>query len=70
VNKAETIRWIITAALRLLAGYVAIRFGKEAVAADTWAALGNGLAAVVIAVISIITSVKARKTLLNAEPPE
>ncbi len=70
MNKQETVRWIVTAALRLLAGYFVVKFGKEAVSADTWAALGDGLAAVVIAGLSIYSSVRARKTLLDTKPPE
>ena len=66
----QTIQWIITALLRLVAGYLAIKFGKDAVDQDTLGALGNGLAAAAIAGISIYTSIKARKKLLATPPPE
>ena len=70
MNKTETIRWIVTALLRLVAGYVAVRFGEHAIAAETWAALGTGLAAFIIAGLSIYSSVRGRKALLDTKPPE
>ena len=69
MNKT-TVQWIVTSALRLLAGYFAVKFGKDAVDEQTWASLGDGLVAVVIAGLSIWTSIKARKTLLAAKPPK
>jgi hypothetical protein len=69
VDKAQTIRWIVTAALRLLAGYFAVNLGQDAVSEQTWASLGDGLAAAIIAGLSIWTSIKARKTLLSQPPP-
>jgi len=70
MDKKQTIQWIVTAVLRLVAGYFAVKFGKDAVTEPTWAALGEGLAAVVIGGISIWTSVKARKQLLATPPPK
>lgn len=70
MDKKQTIQWVITAVLRLVAGYLAIKFGKDAIDEPTWTALGEGLAAVVIAGVSVWTSVKARKALLAQEPPK
>ena len=70
MDKKQTIQWVVTAVLRLVAGYIAIKFGKDLVDEQTWTTLGEGLACVVIVVLSIFTSVKARKTLLAQEPPK
>jgi len=70
VDTKQTIQWIVTAALRLVAGYLAIKFGKDAIDEKTWQALGEGLAGAALAIISIWTSVKARKTLLMQKPPK
>jgi len=69
MDNKKTIQWIVTATLRLVAGYVAVKFGKDAVDEQTWASLGEGCAAVIIAALSIWTSVKARKTLLATPAP-
>lgn len=68
MDKKQTVQWIVTAALRMVAGYLAIKFGKDAIDEQTWTALGEGLAGAILAGLSIYTSVKARKTLLATEP--
>lgn len=69
MNQSDTIKWVVAAVLRLVAGYVAVKLGKDAVSGETWTALGDGLAATAIAVVSIWTSVKGRRKLLNTTPP-
>lgn len=66
----QTILWIVTAALRLLAGAVAGKLGWDAATqeANVQTAAG-GVAALVMVGISIYTSVKARKVLLATPPP-
>ena len=68
VDKAQTIRWLVTSGLRLVAGYVAIKFGADAVTDGTWAAVGDGLIAVIVGGMSIWSSIAGRKKLLATEP--
>lgn len=67
LSRNKTIlQWIITSLLRLLAGYFAVKFGKDAIAQESWDALGEGILAVLIAGSSIYTSVNARRKLAEA----
>ena len=67
----QTILWIITASLRLLAGAVAGKLGWDAATQEANVTTAAGaLAALVMVGISVYTSVKARKTLLATEPPK
>jgi membrane protein YdbS with pleckstrin-like domain len=70
MDKKMVIQWIVTAVLRLAAGAVAYKFGKDAVNEQTWTAIGEGAIAALLAVVSIYTSVKARKNLLETPPPQ
>jgi hypothetical protein len=67
----QTILWIVTAALRLLAGAVAGKLGGDAVTQETNVqTAAEAVTALVLVGISIYTSVKARKTLLATVPPK
>ena len=70
MDKKQTVQWIVTAVLRLIAGFVAVKFGVDAVSDPTWTTLGEGLVGVIIAGASVYTSIKARRTLLATEPPK
>jgi membrane protein YdbS with pleckstrin-like domain len=66
----QTILWIVTAVLRLLAGAVAGKLGWDAATQDanvTTAA--EAVVALVMVVISVYTSIKARQKLLATPPP-
>jgi len=67
----QTILWIATAALRLLAGAMAGKLGWDAATQEANVqTVAGAVAALVLVGISIYTSVKARKTLLVTEPPK
>jgi len=67
----QTILWIVTAALRLLAGAVAGKLGWDAATQEASVQTAAGaVAALVMLGISIYTSVKARQKLLATEPPK
>lgn len=71
MDKAKVIQWITTAAGRGIAWFLAGKLGLEAVQSnDLGMALAEALAALVIAGVSIYTSVKARKVLLATYPPK
>lgn len=67
----QTILWIVTAALRLLAGAVAGKLGWDAAtqAANVETAAGAVVALALVG-ISVFTSIKGRKALLATEPPK
>ena len=69
MDKKQTIQWVISAIIRLAAGYVAFKFGKDAVTEGTWTSLAEALGGVVVAGLSIYSSVRSRRTLLTTEPP-
>lgn len=69
MDSMQTIQWIVAAVVRLAAGYVAIKFGKNCVDDVTWTNIGAAFAGLAIAGVSIYSSVKARKTLLATPPP-
>ncbi len=67
----QTILWIVTAALRLLAGAVAGKLGWDAATQEINVQTAAGaVVALVLLGISIYTSVKARKVLLATPPPK
>ena len=66
----QTVQWIITAVLRLAAGYCAVKLGENAIAGETWTALGDGIGAAIIIGVSVWTSIRGRKTLLKTKPPK
>lgn len=67
----QTILWIVTAALRLLAGAVAGKLGWDAATQEVNVQTAAGaVAALVMVGISVYTSVKARKVLLATVPPK
>lgn len=69
MDTSKTIQWVVTAGIRLVAGYFAVKLGQDAISEQTWASVGSALSALVIAGLSIYSSVKARKTLAESEPP-
>ncbi len=70
MNTRQTLQWIITAAIRLLAGALAVKFGSNAIGTEsTWTALADGLTAAAAAGVSIYTSIRSRQALRDAEPP-
>jgi len=67
----QTILWIVTAALRLLAGAVAGKLGWDAATQETNVQTAAGaVAALMLVGISIYTSIKARQKLLATPPPK
>jgi len=71
MDNAKVIQWIATAAARGIAWFLAGKLGLEAVQSnELGAAIAQALAALVIAGVSIYTSVKARSKLLATEPPK
>jgi membrane protein YdbS with pleckstrin-like domain len=67
----QTILWIVTAALRLLAGAVAGKLGWDAATQEVNVQTAAGaVVALVLVGISIYTSIKARQKLLVTEPPK
>ena len=67
----QTILWIVTAALRLLAGAVAGKLGWDAATQETTVQTAAGaVVSLVLVGISIYTSIKARKVLLATPPPK
>jgi len=67
----QTILWIVTAALRLLAGAVAGKLGWDAATQEANVQTAAGaVVALVLVGISIYTSIKARQKLLVTEPPK
>jgi len=66
----QTILWIVTAALRLLAGAVAGKLGWDAATQEANVQTAAGaVVALVLVGISVYTSVKGRQKLLATEPP-
>ena len=67
----QTILWIVTATLRLLAGAVAGKLGWDAATqATNVQTAAEAVTALVLVGISIYTSIKARQKLLATEPPK
>jgi len=67
----QTILWIVTAALRLLAGAVAGKLGWDAATQEANVQTAAGaVVALVLVGISVYTSIKARQKLLATEPPK
>ena len=69
MNMKLTVQWVVTSAVRLLAGYFAVKLGADAAMEQGWTSLSEGLVAATIAGISMYSSLKARKKLLEAQPP-
>ena len=71
VDNAKVIQWIAAAAARGFAWFLAGKLGLEAAQSnELGTALAGALAALVIAGVSIYTSVRARKVLLAKKPPK
>ena len=71
MNRKELIQWLTGILARGMAWFFAVKLGlaaAEAHSAATTAA--EALAAVALAAISIHSSIKGRKTLLNQPPPQ
>lgn len=71
MDKKQIIAWLLPIAARLIAGYLTVKLGMDAAEADSHAgAIANAAGALVLAGVSIYTSVKGRKKLLAQEPPK
>lgn len=67
----KTIEWLLPSVIRLMAGYLAVKFGMEvAEANETATQIGSGLAALAIAGVSLYTSYKGRARLASTASPE
>jgi len=67
----QTILWIVTAALRLLAGALAGKLGWDAATQDANVqTAAGGIGALILVGISVYTSIKARRALLATPPPK
>lgn len=69
MDKSQTIQWVVTAVIRLVAGYVAVKFGTDAVSDATWTSISLAVAGAIVGIISVYSSVKARKALADTVPP-
>ncbi len=71
MDRKKVIEWAVAAAARGIAWFLAGRLGLEAGRSDELGgSIAAALAALVVAGISIYTSVKGRGKLLAAEPPQ
>jgi len=70
MDKKKVVEWITAAVVRGIVWVLAAKAGLEAAEAeDLGTQAGTALVALVVAGISIYSSVKGRKKLLAAEPP-
>ena len=70
MDNKTVILWVVGIVVRGIAWILAAKLGLDAVESKTLAAqVGEGLGALLIAAVSIYSSVKGRKVLLNTEPP-
>ena len=71
VDKKQLIKWIIASTARGLAFVLVSWLGMSAASSqETAGQIASGAGAVVVAIISIVTSVKGRKKILAETPPE
>jgi len=71
MDNAKVIQWVATAAARGIAWFLAGKLSLEAAQSnELGTAIAQALAALVIAGVSIYTSVKARDKLLATPPPK
>jgi ABC-type uncharacterized transport system permease subunit len=71
MDKQLAIQWLVTAAVRLIAGYFVVKLGGNAVAYGTTIdGFASGVGSAVLAGISLYTSVKGRQVLLNTPVPQ
>ena len=71
MDNAKVIQWVATAAVRGIAWFLAGKLSLEAAQSnELGTAIAQALAALVIAGVSIYTSVKARDKLLATPPPK
>ena len=69
-DNAQTIKWLVGIVARGIAWILVAKFGLDAAESGVTATgIAEGVAAVVIGVVSTYSSVKGRKT-LKAEPPK
>lgn len=70
VDKKKLMQWVITAAARGIAWFLAVKLGVESVqAGHLGTSVAEALGALVLAGLSIYSSIKGRRKLLEAEPP-
>ena len=71
VDKKQTIKWATAAIARGIAWALAGWLGMEStLATETGTQIGTGIGALVLAGISIWTSTKGRKKILDTPPPK
>ena len=71
MDKKKVSEWIIGAAARGIAWFLAVKLGVEAKEADGLGlTIAAALGALALAGLSIYSSVKGRRKLLAAEPPK
>ena len=71
MNNRQVIQWITAAAGRGIAWFLAVRLGLDAAqSGQLGTSIAQAVAALVLAGISIYSSVKGRRRLLAASPPE
>lgn len=71
MTRKELIKWLTGILARGLAWFFAVKLGLAAAEAHSAAqSAAEALAAVALAAISIQSSIKSRKTLLNQPPPK
>lgn len=70
MDKKQLIRWLIPVVTRGLAWIFAAHLGISAAESQSEAAAAaEALGALALVAVSVYTSVKGRRTLLNQEPP-
>jgi hypothetical protein len=70
VDNKAVIKWIVSALGRGVAWFLAVKLGIESVQADSLGlSIAEALGALVVAGISIYSSVAGRRKLLEADPP-
>lgn len=71
MDRKQVLGWLAGIVARGLAWVFAGKLGIDAAQADTWgAAAGEAVASLVLIGVSVYTSVKGRRKLLSAPPPE
>jgi hypothetical protein len=71
MDKKKVIEWVVAAVARGIAWFLAGKLGIEAAQSnELGVTIAGALTALVVAGISIYTSVKGRGKLLAAEPPK
>jgi len=71
MDKKIVIAWLVPVVARGIAWFLAVKLGMSAMESDSLSAqIGESLGALVLAGVSIYTSVQGRKKLLATKPPK